>query len=124
MSDVFTLDTLREQLEEKYGSFKVGLSDGDVAEFQNAMRLPKAKRVGLMKAMKDLEVAEDGEELDEEAQLEAQEAAVKKVIELAVKDGKGKKVIKEVGDDLVFLIELINQWQEQTQLGEASNSAD
>ena len=133
MSNVFDLDSLREELENKYAPLKFE-ADGETYVLQSLLRISKERRTRVLDAMKALrpEDEEDSEsdgkidvdlsddDLDEDAVM----SAVKTILASVVQgpDGRGRALVDLLGDDLLLHMRLLQKWQEVTQPGEAQDS--
>lgn len=120
MSNVFTLDSLREEADKKFSAFKIPLSDGTEVVLRNFLRLNKATRDAVQQGITALNAEADKAEGDLDA-FDKKAAAAIKIIE-AVADANGKKLTKEIDGDIALLIQVINAWMGATQLGEADSS--
>lgn len=109
----FTLDDFRAAADKKYGSLTIALSDGSEVELLNVIRLPKAKR----DALRDIQETST-EDLDEDAML-------KQTISLVCKsEAQANRLFEQVGDDLAVLASILEAYQEKSDLGNASRSAE
>lgn len=117
MGNVFTLDSLREEIENEFAPVSIPLSDGSAVVLRNLLRLDKKVRDKAMVHMKAMKVDPD----DEDADLEPVMDHMREVIKLAAESG-GVKLIREIGDDELLLQRLFQRWMESTQPGEAQNS--
>lgn len=118
MGNVFTLDSLREELENEYKPVQIPLSDGTEAVLPSLLRLPKAVRKEVHKVLKDVDKLQDTKADD----IDAMEALVLKVIRL-VAGHHGPKLIEDLGDDLTLTLRVFSKWMGGSQPGEASASA-
>lgn len=121
MSNVFTLDSLREEADKKFAPFKVELSDGTYANMRSLLRMNKLTREAVMKQMDAMSSSDDD---DDSVGVEELATAVSKVIELVAGKEKGKLLLKDLDGDLGLSMTLIEQWMELTQSGEAESSLD
>lgn len=125
MSNVFTLDSLREEVEKEFAPVKIDIGNGTEVVLQNVLRLGKTDRekvAGLLGSLEALEKA--GHEADEDSAEDAIEemiAVVHKVIALVAKD-HGDKLVAQLGDDVPLTMKVVNRWMEATQPGEAQPS--
>ena len=109
----FTLDDFRAAADKKYGSLTIALPDGSEVELLNVIRLPKAKR----DALRDIQETST-EDLDEDAML-------KQTISLVCKsEAQANRLFEQVGDDLAVLASILEAYQEKSDLGNASRSAE
>ncbi|AGM12039.1 tail assembly chaperone [Streptomyces phage Goby] len=102
----YSLDSIREAAEAKYGSTDIDLGNG-VVRLLNPLRLPKTKRDELATLQDKLE--QDG--VDQETVLgEA-------ILLVAESESKGKALLKAVGGDLAVLAEIFETYGKGTQVG-------
>lgn len=109
MSTTFTLDSIREAAEAKYGNMVITLNDGFEVELVNALRLPKAKRDALLETQNKLE--------DDNADQEAVFAEIVRVV--ASNETAANRLLEEVGNDLTILVSIFESYGKLTQVGEA-----
>jgi hypothetical protein len=116
----FTLDSIRDAAEKKYGSTDIDLGDDNIVRLLNPLRLPKEKRKALMSIQDRLDTEEkEGEEKEEVDQ----EAVLADAIRLVAEDSKqAEKLLKVVGDDMAMLAEIFSTYTGEAQVGEASAS--
>lgn len=124
VSNVFSLDSLREAARKKYEPVRFGLSDGSEVLLKSLFKLEKPKRqtvVDAIEQIKGLDVEDD----DEDAGLELLVEEISKIFN-AVAD-KPAKLLKDLDDPdleikVSLMTEVLNLWAKETQLGEAQNS--
>src|SRR5690606_32136750 len=125
MSNGFTLASIREELEKQYVPMKVQLSDGSEAVLQNLLRMKKTQRAAVLEKLDELASLQQKEESGERPHVEVPtdtSDVIFGILELAVGGDKGKKLVKELDEDLLLAQEIVAKWQEATQPGEAENS--
>lgn len=125
MSNVFTLDSFREELDKSFTAVHLELPDGSDVALKSLLRLSQSARKEVIELLKELgkdkEDAEDDEDgLDAVEKLSEKSARVIEII--AGKDAK--KVLKELDGDLPLMMRVIEAWMEGTQAGEAERSHD
>ncbi|AVR76331.1 tail assembly chaperone [Mycobacterium phage Annyong] len=122
MSNVFTLDSLREEADKQFAPFKVRLSDGTEVVLRNLLRLNKNDRktvLASIEALKTEDESEEGRTLDD---IDRMVDTVSKILELAA--GKdSRKLLKELDGDLGLLMGVLEGWLEATSPGEAQELA-
>lgn len=119
MGKIFTLDSLREELDHKYAPFQIEV-DGEVLVLRNLLRLPELERNAAVELMAEVDKMSEQDESAET--LSKLRQALAEVLVLVTADGKGKKLVAAMGDDLALYMEVVQQWGAATQPGEASNS--
>ena len=119
MSNVFTLDSLREEVEKEFAPVKIGLSDGTEATLRSLVRLNKKTREEVLSTLKALQSVSDSEETTIE-DVDTMVDAATKILESVATNGK--KLVKELDGDLSLTMRVLEAWLEASQPGEASNS--
>lgn len=112
MSNVFTLESLNDELNTKYGPF-VFQAGKQKFELPPLLRLPDAERDRAIDILKSAEEVQAKNDLDEVKEM------LKELLRVVVRDGKGDALIEAVSDDLLSIQILIEKWTEKTQPGEA-----
>jgi hypothetical protein len=108
----FTLDSIREAAEAKYGSTDIDLGDDFIVKLVNPLRLAKSDRASLMAKQAELE-AEDAD----------QEGLLAECIMLVAENPTaGEKLLEAIGDDLALMVQIFKTYSEGSELGEASAS--
>jgi len=118
MGNTFTLDSLREEVEKEFAPVKITLSDGTEVTLLSLLRLKGKDRKAVLEALDALEADDEASTSDE---VDLTLATALTVLELVAKDN-GKKLVKELGDDLALTMKVLNAWTAATQVGEAGNS--
>lgn len=120
MSNVFTLDSLREEVEKKFTPVKITLSDGSDVLLRSVLRLDKDARKAVVKALEEVNGLEDTEESPE-----AYEAVVEGISRIfnSIAD-KPQKLLREIDNadiqvKLHMMTKILSLWVKETQLGEA-----
>lgn len=116
MSNVFTLDSLREELENEFAPLRIQHKGGEYV-LRSLLRIDKEKRSEVVEHLKALETGES-KEVDEDAVLEAARVVIRTVTE----GGKGDRLLKDLGDDLLLHMKIIERWAASTQPGEVQVS--
>jgi hypothetical protein len=120
MSNVFTLEALREETKKQFEPFVIGLADGSQCELRSTLRLSKDDR----KTVKD--------SLDALFKLDAEDESpetLDKMVELiskvfyAVAD-KPAKLLSDLQDSdkhiqIALMTKVLNAWMGETEAGEA-----
>jgi|APGre2960657404_1045060.scaffolds.fasta_scaffold06014_3 hypothetical protein len=115
MSNVFTLDSLREEVEREFAPVQIELSDGTVVTLRHLLRLPKSTRDKVIDTLKALET-EEGEEQDVDGMIDAATAVLKMVAD------QGARLVKELDGDVTLTMRVLERWMKTTQPGEATTS--
>lgn len=104
MSNVFKLDDIRAKADAKFAHTQIELGDGTLVTLRNVLQLDEKQR----KALSDID--------DDLSQLETFRSMVRLVVDTKA---NGEALIKAVGENLAFFVELFAAYNEGTQLGEA-----
>jgi len=124
MSNTFTLDSLREEVEKKYAPVKIGLKDGSEVTLRNLIRMDKKERklvLDLLDALKDSD-GKSEDDLDSE-EVDDLIATVGKILPIIAETAaRGRKLASEIGDDFALTTLVLERWMGATKLGEAPNS--
>jgi len=112
MSNVFTLESLNDELNNKYGPF-VFQAGKQKFELPPLLRLPDVERDRAIEILKSAEAVQEKNDLDEVKEM------LKELLRVVVRDGKGDALIEAVNNDLLSIQILIEKWTEKTQPGEA-----
>jgi hypothetical protein len=119
----FTLDDIRSTAEAKYGSTDIDMGGAGIVVLRNALRLSSDERQELLTFQEKLSAGKDDEDAPAVSGEEVQ--IVSDMIRLVAADkALADKMLATIGDDLGVLMELVGQYSEGTQLGEASASAN
>jgi hypothetical protein len=132
MSNVFTLDAIREETIKRYAPTKIELSDGSQVELKSMLKLKKKSREAVQEALKEihnldeLTVDDDDEDSDDELS-EIVCEAIAKVFRLIASTSGARKLIAELEHDdpqikANLYMAVLTNWAGETQLGEAESS--
>lgn len=127
MSNVFTLDALRQETIRRYAPTEVDLGDGDVVELQSILRLREKDRKAVIAAIEELNAVEYDED-DDDSVIEWSESVVdacSKVFRLVCSSPK-KLITRLDHEDPTIKANLftavLSRWVGESQLGEAESS--
>ena len=115
MSNSFTLDDLRAEVEREFAPVQITLAGGTVVTLKHLLRLPRKTRDKVVDTLKVLET-KDGEEQDVDAMIDAAESVLKMVSD------NGPALVKELDGDVTLVMRVLERWMQATQPGEASPS--
>ncbi|QGJ88776.1 tail assembly chaperone [Mycobacterium phage Yecey3] len=129
MGNVFTLDSVREEVEKEFAPVTVDMAEGSVV-LRNVLRVPKLRRDKVFKLIDELEAAtkdEDGNEIAVEALgMEHMEKTAGIAVELirlvSDSDKLGEILCTALEDDVALTLAVFGKWMEVTQPGEAERS--
>ena len=128
MSNVFTLDALREETIRRYAPTQVDLGDGEVVELTSLLRLKEKDRKAVVQAIEDINELEYDDEDDDDAIAEWSEAVVEQCAKIlrSIADSPKKLVAKLDHEDPIIKANLytsvLSRWVGESQLGEAKPS--
>lgn len=117
MSNVFTLESLEEEIEREYSPLRFQV-DGEDIVLRSLLRIPRKERDSVMDKLRTLEGQED-DNPDEDAMLSAVQHVLKTVAETKE---QGQKLVSALGNDLLRNMKVLERWTEATQPGEAEHS--
>lgn len=121
MSNMFSLDSIREEADRSFRPVIIELSDGTECVLSNLLRLPKKDRVEVTRLLKKLEHL-DGAEQDNLDDDEVDVFLDTATQVLTIVGDRGKKLVAEIDGDLTVTMKVMEKWMESTQSGEASGS--
>ena len=113
MGKLFTLESLREEVEAQYKPVELQVGD-QLVTLTNLMRLPKKKRDIVMEKVAIIDADDDD--------VAAMDGVSREIL-LEVSD-KPQVLKKALGDDFALTMKILTLWMESTQVGEASSSSD
>lgn len=116
MSNVFTLDSLREEVDKEFAPVKIGLKNGTEVVLRNILRLGKTDRDKLLEKLDSLKSVEESDAESVDALV-----AIASDILLLVAD-QGRQLVKELDGDIALIMKVLSAWMETTQPGEAASS--
>ncbi|QLF84588.1 tail assembly chaperone [Mycobacterium phage Gail] len=126
MSNVFTLDSMREEAERRYAPTKIELSDGSTVELKSVLKLKKPAREAVQAALKEIDnIDELVDEDDEDSDTEVSEIvceAVSKIFRLICGPAASRRLIAELEHDdpqikATLHTSVLTKWIGETQLG-------
>jgi len=121
MSNMFTLESIREEADRSFRPVVITLSDGSECVLSNLLRLPKKDRLEVTRLLKKLENMEGSTEDDlEDDEVDVFLDTATQV--LTIVGDKGKKLVAEIDGDLTVTMKVMEKWMESTSSGEASGS--
>ena len=120
MTNVFTLDALREEVEKEFAPVKIVVSDGSEVTLRNLLRLNKRDRDRVLEKLKVLESIEKSESEEEGSDIDRLVETAVEIVTLVADDGK--KLAKELDGDISLVLKVLEVWMESTQPGEAEPS--
>jgi len=128
MSNVFTLDSLREETIKRYEPLGIVLADGSTVELKSVLRLGKKDRESVLAAIEEINKLDDFDEDDDDAVDEyalSVCASVEKVFRLIA--DKPKRLLSELDHDVPGIkvglyTAVLSRWMGESQLGEVESS--
>ena len=126
MSNIFKLDDIIAAANEFYANFPVDLGDGQAPVIlRNVLQLSEDERKAI--AAKDDDEDDTPENPDEVSEAEAPTVLerLREQVRMVADSPEGaERLIARIGDNLAHFMYLIKQYNEATQMGEASPSDD
>ena len=121
MSNMFTLDSIREEADKSFRPVVIELSDGAECTLANLLRLPRKQRIEVTKLLKKLEKYEGSDKDDlEDDEVDVFLDTATEV--LTIVGDRGKKLVAEIDGDLTVTMKVMEKWMDSTSAGEASGS--
>lgn len=128
MSNVFTLDALRQETIRRYAPTEVDLGDGETVELKSLLRLREKDRKAVVAAIEEITDLEIGDEDSEEAVEEWSEAVseacskIFRVIATAPKKLTAKLDHEDPTIKANLHTAVLTRWIGESQVGEAESS--
>jgi hypothetical protein len=120
MSNIFTLDSMREEIEREFAPCQFELPEGKVVTLRNILRIPKSDREKVYTLLDELT---DINKSDDDGGLVATEksadVALKILPLVADSDKLGRQLVEAIEEDLALTLRVFSAWMEGTQAGEA-----
>ena len=122
MSNIFTLDSMREEIEKEFAPFQLTI-EGKTLTLRNLLRVPKKHREEVYALLDELAAVSDK---DEESSLSSTEKSAQialKILPLVADNEKLANVlVTNIEDDLALTLRVFSTWMGATQAGEAEGS--
>lgn len=120
MSNIFTLDSFREEVEREFAPFQITVDD-KVLTLRNVLRLPKKDREQVYALLKDM-----GSDDDDVSGLGATQKTASLALQIFPLVADDKKVaaalVAQIEDDLALTLKVFSAWMKASQVGEAEGS--
>lgn len=128
MSNVFTLDSLREETIKRFEPVEVLLADGSSIELKSLLRLGKKDRDAVLAAIEEINALSEDSQDDEEIGNEYADKvceSIEKVFKLIA--SKPKRLIAELDHEdstlkVTLYTAVLSRWMGESQLGEVESS--
>jgi hypothetical protein len=123
MGNVFTLDSMREEIEREFAPCQVGLPEGKTVTLRNLLRVPKTNReeiYGLLDELSEIQKSEEDKGL---VSTEKSAQIALKILPLVADSEKlGRQLVESIEDDLALTLRVFSRWMDGSQVGEAEGS--
>ena len=123
MSNIFTLDAMREEIEREFAPFQIEI-DGKTLTLRNLLRVPRKNRDEVYNLLD--EMSELQRQAEEDSSLTSTEKSAQIALHIfplvADKPALAEKLVEEIQDDLALTLRVFSSWMEKTQAGEAEDS--
>lgn len=120
MGNIFTLDSMREEIEREFAPLKVDLGDAQVT-LRNLLRLPKGERDAVYKLLDELAADDAEDETGLRATERSADIALKIIPLVAESEKLGRQLVAAIEEDLALTLRVFSKWMEGTQAGEAES---
>ena len=122
MSNIFTLDSMREEIEKEFAPFQLTI-EGKTLTLRNLLRVPKKHREEVYALLDELASVSDK---DDEGSLSSTEKSAQialKILPLVADNEKLANIlVANIEDDLALTLRVFSKWMAATQAGEAEGS--
>ncbi|WP_079378648.1 phage tail assembly protein [Mycobacteroides chelonae] len=126
MSNVFTLDSFREEVEREFAPFKLQITEDVTLTLRNLIRIPETKRkkaFSLIEEMQDVKASDSSDISDSGDSLDLAAAIGLQLIPLvADNESVANELVEAIRDDVPLIMKVLEGWMEATQVGEATSS--
>lgn len=123
MSNLFTLDSIREEADKQFAPVKIGLSDGTEVTLRNLLRLKSDDRAVVREQIKVFTEQSDDDNEDDRDALSAVDATAAAATEILSRVAdKPRELLEELDGDVGMLVQVVQTWMSGTQSGEAQPS--
>jgi hypothetical protein len=122
MSNIFTLDSMREEIEREFAPFQLDI-EGKTLTLRNLLRVPKKHREQVYALLDELSKVGDGENEGSLTNTEASAQIALKILPLVADNEKLANIlVANIEDDLALTLRVFSTWMGNTQAGEAEGS--
>lgn len=122
MGNIFTLDSMREEIEREFAPCVFDLGDGKTVTLQNILRLPKKLRDSVYALLDELdEIQKNDEDTGLSATEKSAQVALKILPLVADSEKLGRVLVESIEEDLALTLRVFSAWMEGTQTGEAES---
>lgn len=125
MSNIFTLDSMREEIEKQFAPFQIEI-DGKTLTLRNLLRVPKKNRERVFSLLDELSEIQKQAEASDDNGLTATERSAQIALEIfplvADNEKLGRTLVENIEEDLALTLRVFSTWMEGTQAGEAEGS--
>ena len=122
MSNVFTLDALRDDIEKEFAPCQFELPDGKTVTLRNILRLPKSSREEVYKLLDELAADQDEEGSGLAATENSAQIALKILPLVADSEKLGRQLVESIEEDLALTLRVFSVWMDGTSVGEPEGS--
>lgn len=122
MSNIFTLDSMREEIEREFAPFQLDI-EGKTLTLRNLLRVPKRHREQVYALLDELAKVGEGDGESNLTNTEASAQIALKIIPLVSDNEKLANIlVANIEDDLALTLRVFSTWMGNTQAGEAEGS--
>ena len=123
MSNIFTLDSMREEIEREFAPFQIDLGEDKVVTLRNVLRLPKKDREKVYALLDQLGNTQDDEDEGGLSNTERSAEIALQILPLVAESEKlGRQLVEAIEEDLALTLRVFSSWMGGTQVGEADSS--
>ena len=124
MGNVFTLDSMREEIEKEFAPCQIEV-EGKTLTLRNLLRVPKKNREEIYALLDELGELQrlDDDEAGSLVNTEKSAQIALQILPLVADSEKlGRTLVESIEDDLALTLRVFARWMEGTQAGEAEGS--
>lgn len=125
MSNIFTLDAMREEIEREFAPFQIDV-DGKTLTLKNLLRVPRKNRDEVYSLLDEMAEIQRAAEDDESSGLSSTEKSAQIALHIlplvSDKPALAERLVEEIQDDLALTLRVFSSWMDKTQAGEADRS--
>lgn len=124
MANVFTLDSMREEIEKEFAPCQIEV-EGKTLTLRNLLRVPKKNREEIYALLDELGELQRVDDEDGSSLVNTEKSAqiALRILPLVADSEKlGRALVESIEDDLALSLRVFSRWMEGTQAGEAGGS--
>ena len=122
-NNVFTLDSMRQEIEKEFAPCQFELPDGKTVTLRNILRLPKTARESVYELLDELADLQKDDKNNGLSATEKSAAIALKILPLVADNEKrGDELVELIEEDLALTLRVFAVWMDGTSVGEPEGS--